>query len=68
MIPVNYLNLCVLKKGLQILQELDHALGRSKHMVGLIIVGTVSLIAPIASATTSALALAQEVQTAGFVC
>lgn len=36
-------------------------------MVGLIIAGTVALITLTASATTSALALAQEVQIASFV-
>ena len=64
MIPVNLSEPRYSEKGLQILEKLDHALVRSKCMVGLIIVSVVVLITLIASANTSALALAQEVQTA----
>ena len=45
---------CPTERGLQILEELDHALARSKHMVGLITVGVVALTTLIASATTPA--------------
>lgn len=67
MIPVNLSEPWYSEKCLQILEELDHTLARSKHMVGPIIVGVVALMTLIASATTSALALSQEVQTASFV-
>ena len=51
MIPVNLSEPWYSGKGLQILEELDHALARSKHMVGQIIADAVALIA---SATTYA--------------
>ena len=54
MISVNVSELWYSEKGLQILEELDHALARSKHMVGLITVGVVALTTLIASATTPA--------------
>jgi len=66
MIPANLSEPWYSEKGLLILEELDHTLPRRKHMVGLIIAGNVVPMALIASAT-SALALAQEVQTASFV-
>lgn len=43
-IPVNLSEPCYSKKGLQIFEELDHALARSKCMVGLIIANVVALI------------------------
>jgi hypothetical protein len=58
---------CPTERGLQILEELDHTLARSKCMVLLIIAGVVTLITLIASATTSSLALAKEVQTSSYV-
>ena len=39
MIPVNLSEHWYSEEGLQILEVLDHALGSSKHMVGLIIAG-----------------------------
>ena len=63
MIPINLSEHCYSEKGLQILEELDHSLAMSKHMVELIIAGVVALIILIANATI----LAQEVQTAGFL-
>ena len=48
------------EQGLQILEELDHTL------IGLIIASVVALITYITRSTTSALALAQEVQRASF--
>ena len=67
MIPVNLSEPCYFEKGLQILEELDHGLVRSKCIVRKIITGIVVLITLIASAATSALALAKEVQTSSYL-
>ena len=67
MIPVNLSEPRYSEKGLQILEKLDHALVRSKCMVGLIIVSVVVLITLIACVVNSALALAKVVQTSSYV-
>ena len=59
MIPVNSSEPWGSEKDSQILEELDHALARSKCMVELIIAAVVALITVTASATTTALASAQ---------
>lgn len=48
------------------MEEVECTPVRSKSMVGLIIAG-IAFITLIASSTTSALVLAQEVQTASFI-
>lgn len=53
MIPVHLSEPWNSEKGLQILEELDHTLSRSNHMVGLIIANVFALI----TLNTSALAL-----------
>lgn len=67
MIPVNLFESWYSEKGLQILEDLEHTMARSKPIIGLIISSVVALITLIASATTSALALTQQLHIASFV-
>ena len=48
--------------GLQVIDIINKALGRSKHFVGELILGISALIGILASASTSAVALVQEVK------
>jgi hypothetical protein len=63
MIPIHLSEPWYSEKGSQILEELDHTLARSKHMVGLIMDSVVALI----TLNPSALVLVQEVQISSFV-
>ncbi|KAF6293143.1 hypothetical protein mRhiFer1_009047 [Rhinolophus ferrumequinum] len=67
MIPVKHSGPWFDDKGLQVLEEINKALQKSKRAVGLIIAGITTLITLIAATSVAAVALTQEVQTASYV-
>ena len=67
MLPVNVSEEWYEEKGLQVLRELERALACHKRGVGIIITGIIAFISILVTVVTSATALTQTVQTAGFV-
>ncbi|XP_024900349.1 carbohydrate sulfotransferase 6 isoform X2 [Pteropus alecto] len=53
--------------GLQVLQEINMALGRSKRAVAVVVAGILAVVALVVTATTAAISLSNSVQTATFV-
>lgn len=67
MLPVNVSGPWYDDKGLQVIEEIKHALSREKRMIGLIIAGVLALISLIATVATAAVALSLTVQNAHYV-
>ncbi|XP_059534648.1 endogenous retrovirus group K member 113 Env polyprotein-like [Myotis daubentonii] len=67
MLPVNISGPWYRDTGSQVLRELNELLSRPKRFIGMLIAGLVALVSLIATATTAAIALTQEIHTAHFV-
>nr|UVF62131.1 MAG: envelope protein [Bat faecal associated retrovirus 1] len=67
MIPVNISGPWYQHTGVQILGEIKEMLARPRRFVGLLVAGIAALVAIVATATTAAVALTQEIHTAQYV-
>ncbi|XP_023382928.1 endogenous retrovirus group K member 13-1 Env polyprotein [Pteropus vampyrus] len=67
MVPVNLKGPWFDEYGLQVLKEINMALGRSKRAVAVVVAGILAVVALVVTATTAAISLSNSVQTATFV-
>ncbi|XP_039734492.1 endogenous retrovirus group K member 13-1 Env polyprotein-like [Pteropus medius] len=67
MVPVNLTGPWFDEYGLQVLQEINNSLRRSKRAIAVLVAGVLSLITLVVTAATTAISLSNSIQTAAFV-